>query len=106
MDCIFCKIINREMDSDIVYEDDNVIAVKDINPKASIHLLIIPKKHINSVNEVEKEDRELMGDLILAAKDIAKEKNLNGYKLMINVGRKGGQIIDHLHMHLLYGVRN
>lgn len=89
------------MDSDIVYEDDNVIAVKDINPEASIHLLIIPKKHINSVNEVEKEDRELMGDLILAAKDIAKEKNLNGYRLMINVGRKGGQIIDHLHMHLL-----
>lgn len=101
MDCIFCQIINKEKSSDIIYEDDRFIIIKDINPKAPVHLLIIPKKHINSVNEVEKEDKELMGDLILAAKNIAKEKNLNGYKLMINIGREGGQIVDHLHLHLL-----
>ncbi len=101
MDCIFCKIINKEKPADFLYEDDKVIVIKDINPKAPVHLLIIPKKHIPSVEEVGLEDRELMGDLILTAKNIAKEKNLNGYKLLINVGRSVGQIIDHLHMHLL-----
>lgn len=89
------------MDSEIVFENDKVIAVKDINPQSPVHILIIPKKHINSVNEVGTGDRELMGDLILTAKGIANEKKLNGYRLFINVGRKGGQIIDHLHMHLL-----
>lgn len=101
MDCIFCKIINKEKPADFLYEDDKVIVIKDINPKAPVHLLIIPKKHIPSVEEVGLEDRELMGDLILTAKNIAKEKNLNSYKLLINVGRSAGQIIDHLHMHLL-----
>lgn len=101
MDCIFCKIINKEKPADFLYEDDKVIVIKDINPKAPIHLLIIPKKHISSVEEVGLEDRELMGDLILTAKKIAKEKNLNGYKLLINIGRSVGQIVDHLHMHLL-----
>lgn len=91
------------MQADIVYEDDKVIAFKDINPKASLHLLIIPKKHILSVNHIEIQDKILMGDLILAAQKIAKEKKLQGYKLMINVGRDGGQIVDHLHLHLLSG---
>ena len=101
MDCIFCKIINKEKPADFLYEDDKVIVIKDINPKAPVHLLIIPKKHILSVEEIGLGDRELMGDLILTAKKIAKEKNLNSYKLLINVGRNAGQIIDHLHMHLL-----
>lgn len=103
MDCIFCKIAKKEIQADIVYEDDKVIAFKDINPKASLHLLIIPKKHILSVNHIEIQDKILMGDLILAAQKIAKEKKLQGYKLMINVGRDGGQIVDHLHVHLLSG---
>jgi len=99
--CVFCKIINREIDSEIIFENDNIIAIKDINPKAPIHLLIIPKKHIESVKELQNNDKELMGELILAAKNIGKEKNLEGYKLVFNVGRKAGQIIDHIHMHLL-----
>ncbi len=103
MDCIFCKIINRETPSEIVYEDDKIIAIKDINPQAQIHLLIIPKKHIHSVDHVEIQDKTLMGDLILIAQKIAREKNLSGYKLQINVGRTAGQIVDHLHLHLLSG---
>lgn len=103
MDCIFCKIINKKIPSDIVYENDEIIVIKDTNPKALVHLLIIPKKHIPSVNHMESEDKALIGDLILTAKKIAKEKKLKGYKLLINVGRKGGQLINHLHLHLLSG---
>lgn len=103
MECIFCKIINKEMPTDMVYEDDNFIAFKDIHPKAPVHILILPKKHIISVNHLEIQDKALMGELILIAQKIAKDKNLKGYKLLINVGREGGQIIDHLHLHLLAG---
>jgi len=101
MECIFCKIIKKEMAADVVYEDNNIIAFKDIYPKAPVHILIVPKKHIESVNYVEEEDKDLMGELILVAKKIAQEKELKGYKLSINVGRDGGQIVDHLHLHLL-----
>jgi len=103
MNCLFCKIINKGEQSDFVYENDNLIVIKDINPKAPIHLLIIPKKHIHSVNHFEESDKELIGEMILCAKKIAKEKNLAGYKLLINVGREAGQIVDHIHMHLLSG---
>ena len=103
MDCIFCKIINKEKPADLVYENDKFIVIKDINPKMSVHLLIIPKKHIHSVDEFEEGDKELIGEMILSAKQIAKEKNLAGYKLLINVGRKAGQVVDHIHIHLLSG---
>jgi len=99
--CLFCKIINKEIASEIVYEDEKIIAFKDIHPKAPVHFLIIPKKHISSVDHLEIEDKTLMGELILAAQKIAREKNLKGYRLQINVGRPAGQIIDHLHLHLL-----
>ena len=99
--CLFCKIINKEVPSDIIYEDEKVIAFKDIHPKAPIHLLIVPKKHIPSVDHLEIEDKTLMGELILAAQKIAREKKLKGYRLQINVGRPAGQLIDHLHLHLL-----
>lgn len=102
-DCLFCKIIKKEIPAEIVCENEEVIAFKDIKPKASLHILILPKKHIESVNHLGVEDKYLMGDLFLAAKKIAKEKNLEGYKLAVNVGRKGGQLIDHLHLHLLGG---
>ena len=102
-DCIFCRIINKEQPADIVYEDDNIIAFKDINPAAPIHILIVPKKHIISVNHLEAKDKTLMGNLVLVARKIAKEKSLAGYKISINVGRDGGQIVDHLHLHLLGG---
>jgi len=101
MDCLFCKIINKEVDSEIVFENNKIIVIKDINPKAPVHLLIIPKKHIDSIKHIKEEDRELMGELFLAAKKIGEDKNLTGYKLIVNVGRQGGQIIDHIHMHLL-----
>ena len=100
-DCIFCKIGNKEMESDIVYENDNIIAFLDIEPKAATHLLFIPKKHIISVKELEPSDSSLMGELIMTAQKIAKERDLAGYTLQINVGREGGQVVDHLHLHLL-----
>lgn len=103
MNCIFCKIANKEAPAEIVYENDKIIIFKDIHPKAPIHLLIIPKKHIPSVDHLELQDKELMGELILAAQKIARKKNLKGYRLQINVGRPAGQIIDHLHLHLLSG---
>ncbi len=101
MDCIFCKIAKKETPADIIYEDEKVIAFKDIYPKAPFHVLIIPKKHISSLDHIEIEDKILMGELIISVQKIAKEKNLKGYKLMINVGKEAGQIIDHLHIHLL-----
>lgn len=103
MNCLFCKIINKELPSEIVYESDEAIAFKDIHPKASVHILISPKKHIASVNHLEPEDKNLVGALLFTAQEIAKENNLKGYKLVINVGKEGGQLIDHLHLHLLGG---
>lgn len=110
MSCIFCKIAKKETKAEIVYEDEKIIAFKDINPIAPFHLLLIPKRHIQSVAELKEKDKLLMGELILRAKKIAKEKGFRGYRLFFNVGREGGQVIDHLHLHLtsgkLYGVRN
>jgi histidine triad (HIT) family protein len=103
MECIFCKIIKKEIPSDIVYETNKVIVLKDIHPKAKIHLLILPKKHIISVNHLKEADKELIGELILSAQKIARGKKLKGYRLIINVGREGGQLISHLHLHLLSG---
>ena len=104
--CIFCKIARKEVPADIIYESENVIAFKDIEPKAPFHVLIIPKKHIASVKELKEEDKNLAGELILTAKKIAEQKGLSGYKLVFNVGRDGGQIIDHIHLHLLAGKIN
>lgn len=101
MDCLFCKIINKELSSEILYEDKETIAFKDIKPKAGFHVLVLPKKHIPSVNHLKSENKNLAGALLLAAQKIAKRKKLKGYKIIINVGRKGGQLIDHLHLHLL-----
>jgi histidine triad (HIT) family protein len=103
-DCIFCKIVKKEIPSEIIYEDENILSFKDINPVAPVHILIVPKKHIDSVNEIEEIDKELAGELILVAKKIAKQLNVdNGYKLAFNVGKEGGQLIPHLHMHLVSG---
>ncbi len=102
MECIFCKIIDKEKPSEIVYEDDEFLVVKDIHPKAPVHLLLIPKIHIASVNDLNEGSREMAGGLFLLAKKIALANNVSdGYKLLINVGRKGGQLIDHLHLHLM-----
>ena len=100
-DCIFCKIIKGEIPSAKIWEDDNVIAINDINPKAKVHILIIPKRHIQSIKDMGSADNILVGNMFLVAKEIAKENNLLGYKLLFNVGREGGQLVDHLHLHLL-----
>ena len=101
--CLFCKVINKEVPSEILYEDKEVVIIKDIHPKAPTHFLILPKKHISSVSYLEVGDKEIGGDLLLAAKKIAEEKEITGYKLVINIGREGGQIINHLHLHFLAG---
>ncbi|MEK7090301.1 MAG: histidine triad nucleotide-binding protein [Patescibacteria group bacterium] len=103
MDCIFCKITKKETPSDIVYEDGELMVFKDINPKAPVHLLVVPKKHIVSVNELEDDDADLAGQLIIQARNAAKSFGLAGYKLVFNVGRNGGQIVDHIHLHILGG---
>lgn len=101
MDCIFCKIAKGELPSEKVLETESLVAFNDINPKAKVHVLIIPKKHIESIKHLAELDKSLVGEMVLVAKKIAEEKNLTGYKLVFNVGREGGQIVDHLHLHLL-----
>lgn len=104
MDCIFCDIINKKSPAEILYEDDEFIVFRDVKPSAPIHLLIVPKEHIASVNDIEDKHKELIGDLFLLAKKLAVQENINdGYKLTFNIGRKGGQLIDHLHLHLMGG---
>jgi len=105
MECLFCKIINKEIPSDIIYEDDKFVAFRDINPIAPIHLLIIPKKHILSMGHVEASSKGLVGELFLTAKKIAEEQGVaeNGYRLILNVGKDADQSVNHLHLHLLGG---
>lgn len=103
MDCLFCKIAKKENPANIVHEDDRFLAFHDIKPAAPLHLLIIPKKHIPSIAHVAQDDKELMGELILTAQKVARDHGLKGYKLQFNVGREGGQVVDHIHLHLLAG---
>ena len=107
MDCIFCKIAKKEMSSEIMYEDDEVIAFKDIKPVAPVHLLIITKKHIPSVDHLKTGDKELIGGLFLVAQKIAREQGVaeTGYRLVFNIGPDAGQTVDHLHLHLIGGHR-
>ncbi|NJK27640.1 MAG: histidine triad nucleotide-binding protein [Coleofasciculaceae cyanobacterium SM2_3_26] len=101
---IFSKIIRREIPADIVYEDDLCLAFRDINPQAPTHLLLIPKKPVVSLAEVEEGDRELMGHLLLKAAEIARDAGLsNGYRVVTNIGNDGGQSVFHLHLHILGG---
>ena len=104
-DCIFCKIINREIPSEKVYEDENVYAFKDIQPQASIHVLVIPKKHISSVNDLNEENIDAVKNIFLAINKIAKELNIaeKGYRVITNTGEGAGQTVKHLHYHLLAG---
>lgn len=107
MDCIFCKIINKEIPANVIYEDNDVIAFKDINPIAPVHVLIIPRRHIVSVVDIEEKDIEIMGKLIFVAKKISDDLKISdgGYKLLVRVGKNGGQEVSHLHMHLVGGAR-
>lgn len=104
-DSIFTKIIKREIPANIIYEDDDVIAFNDINPKAPIHILIVPKKQIPTLNDLNENDTELIGKVILRAKDIAKNLGIaeRGYRLIFNCNEEGGQSVFHIHCHLIGG---
>ena len=105
-DCLFCKIINGEIPSEKVYEDDEILAFKDIHPKAPVHILVIPKKHISSAMEIEEQDEALIGKMFTVIKKLAKEFGLeNGYRIVNNCGSDGGQEVMHLHFHVLAGAK-
>jgi len=100
-DCLFCKIINREVDSEIIHEDDICVAFKDINPKKRVHLLIVPRKHISTISDMDTGDEQIIGHLVKIAKELADKNKCKGYQLLFNVGREAGQIIMHVHLHLM-----
>lgn len=104
-DCIFCKIINKEIPSKIVYEDDDILAFEDINPLAKVHILLIPKKHIETAADLQEEDAAVIGKIYLTAKKIAEEKGMaeDGYRIVNNCKEFGGQEVFHIHFHLLGG---
>jgi histidine triad (HIT) family protein len=104
-DCVFCNIVNRTIESQILFENERLIVIKDILPKAPVHLLVLPKKHILSIDHLETDDEPLVGEMIVLAKEMGKKYGVGetGYKLVFNVGRDGGQVIPHLHLHLLGG---
>ena len=102
-ECLFCKIVAGEIPSKKVYEDEAVIAFEDIHPQAPFHVLVIPKTHLSTLNELPDDQAELGGRLLLTAKSIAAERGLNGYRVAVNVNREGGQVVFHLHMHMLAG---
>ncbi|MBU1091613.1 histidine triad nucleotide-binding protein [Patescibacteria group bacterium] len=103
--CIFCKIINKEIPVNFIYEDDMVVAFNDSKPIAPVHVLIIPKKHIPTIDDLEENDEKLAGRMTMVAQKIARDLNISekGYKLLIRVRKHGGQEIDHIHLHLLGG---
>jgi histidine triad (HIT) family protein len=105
MDCTFCQIASGKIPADIVYQDQEIIAFRDINPKAPVHLLIIPKRHIPSLNQLTEKDLALVGRMVALASRLAQDEGLaeKGYRLAINCGKEGGQLVPHLHMHLLGG---
>lgn len=104
MDDVFCKILAGEIPSERLIDNDEVIVIRDIAPKAPVHLLVVPRKHIGSVNEADDKDCQLLGRMILAAKEAARVVGIeDGYKLVFNVGAKGGQEVAHIHLHVLGG---
>ena len=105
MDCLFCSIVDRSIPSDIVYEDEQVIAFRDVSPQAPTHILIIPRKHIATINDIPGDEASLVGQMVLAAKKIAAKEGLSepGYRLVMNCNGDGGQTVYHIHLHLLGG---
>lgn len=103
--CVFCKIVNKEIPADIVYEDEKYMAFKDINPKAPIHILIIPKEHIEKLADIDDTNKGIIGDMAVVANKVAKQLGIDktGYRIVINNGPDAGQEVYHIHMHLLGG---
>ncbi len=106
-DCVFCRIANRELPAKIVYEDGDSIAFCDINPKAPIHILIIPRRHLSTLLDASGEDERLLGHLLLVANSVARQQGIagRGFRLVLNCNSEGGQVVFHLHLHLLGGRR-
>ncbi len=105
MDCIFCQIVAGKIASDLVYQDEEVVAFHDIHPQAPVHLLVIPKKHITSLTQLTEEETPLAGHIVNIANQLAKREGISekGYRLVINCGQQGGQLVPHLHLHVLGG---
>ena len=104
-DCIFCKIIKKELPSNVVYEDDDILAFRDIHPVAPIHVLVIPKKHISSLVELKEEDEAIIGRIYTVINKIAEQEGIldKGFRVIVNCGDDGGQVVKHIHFHLLGG---
>jgi histidine triad (HIT) family protein len=104
-DCLFCKILNGDIPADIVYESDSAIAFRDVSPQAPTHVLVIPRKHIATINDLGEDDQEIVGSLYLAAKDIARAEGLSdeGYRAVMNCNKGAGQSVFHIHLHVLGG---
>lgn len=104
-DCLFCKVVAGEIPADIVFESDSAIAFRDINPQAPTHVLVIPRRHISTINDLGADDRELVGDLYLAARSIAAEEGIaeSGYRAVMNCNKGAGQSVFHIHLHVLGG---
>lgn len=104
-DCLFCKIASGQTDTPFLFENEHLVVFRDIHPHAPVHLLIVPKRHIRSVNDLTEADHAILAEMIMTAKLMAKQENVDasGYKLLINVERGGGQVIFHLHLHLMGG---
>ena len=105
--CLFCKIINKEIPASVVFEDEKMIAFNDINPQAPIHILLIPREHFSSLNEIPEEKKNILSHLLLKARQIAQEKGIaeKGYRIVLNTARDSGQEVLHIHFHLLGGRR-
>jgi histidine triad (HIT) family protein len=105
MDCIFCKIANKDIPSQVVFENENILAFKDLSPQAPVHILVIPKKHISSINEINNENSSVVAEIFQAINQIAKQENINesGYRVISNCGEDGCQSVHHLHFHILGG---
>lgn len=106
-DCIFCRVVRGEIPAGRVWEDEHLIAIRDINPAAPVHLLVIPREHVESVAHLRDDQRDLAGRLLLAARDIAHQEGVeeSGYRLVLNTGAGGGQTVPHIHLHLLGGAQ-
>jgi len=104
-DCLFCGIVNGDVKGEVVYQDSSVVAFKDLNPKAPVHLLIVPRKHIATLLDVEQEDKGLLGDILFAANKLARDHGISqdGFRVVFNCGEGAGQSVFHIHLHLLGG---
>ena len=105
MDCIFCNIVSGKIPSDIVYQDEKVIAFRDINPQSPVHMLIIPREHFTSLTDITEKEIPLMGYIVSIANRLARDEGISGtgYRLVVNCGKQGGQLVPHLHLHVMGG---